>query len=70
MINYSKTINLPSTTFSMKANLSENENKWIEFWKNEKVYEKLKKKNQKMKKHLFYMMVLPTQMEIYTWAML
>ena len=35
-MNFSKTINLPKTTFSMKANLSVTENNWIEFWKKKK----------------------------------
>ena len=32
MMNYSKTISLPSTKFAMKANLSKKEMNWIEFW--------------------------------------
>ena len=28
----SKTINLPKTNFSMKANLSVTENNWLKFW--------------------------------------
>ena len=63
MTDYSKTINLPKTNFSMKANLSENENKWIQFWKDKKVYENLKKQNAKSLKSLFYTMVLLTRTE-------
>ena len=37
-MNFSKTINLPKTNFSMKANLSVTENNWIEFWKKKKIY--------------------------------
>ena len=54
MTDYSKTINLPKTNFSMKANLSENENKWIQFWKDNKVYENLKKQNEKFKKFILH----------------
>ena len=32
MTDYSKTINLPATKFSMKANLSKTEVSWIDFW--------------------------------------
>ena len=44
MTNYSKTINLPKTNFSMKANLSEKETQWLEFWHENEIYDKLKKK--------------------------
>ena len=44
MTNYSKTINLPKTNFSMKANLSEKETQWLGFWHKNKIYDKLKKK--------------------------
>ena len=44
MTNYSKTINLPKTKFSMKANLSEKETQWLEFWHKNKIYDNLKKK--------------------------
>ena len=45
-MNFSKTINLPKTNFSMKANLSATENNWIEFWKKKKSTGKLKIKVQ------------------------
>ena len=45
MKDYSKTINLPKTDFSMKANLSEKEISWLEFWYENKVYENLKMKD-------------------------
>ena len=48
MTNYSKTINLPKTNLSMKANLSEKETKWLEFWYKNKIYDKLKQKNKKV----------------------
>ena len=48
-MNYSKTINLPQTSFSMKANLSQSENNWIEFWDKQKIYEVLKKQSEGLK---------------------
>ena len=61
MTNYSKTINLPKTNFSMKANLSEKETQWLEFWHKNKIYDKLKKKIKKILS-MFYMMVRLMQM--------
>ena len=61
MTNYSKTINLPKTNFSMKANLSEKETQWLEFWHKNKIYDKLKKKI-KIVLSMFYMMVRLMQM--------
>ena len=43
MTDFSKTINLPSTAFAMKANLSETENLRIDFWK-KKDFPNIKKK--------------------------
>ena len=42
MTDYSKTINLPATKFSMKANLSKTEMSWIDFWQDKKIIEKKK----------------------------
>ena len=44
MTEYSKTIHLPNTHFSMRANLSKNEPKWISFWIQNKIREKKIKK--------------------------
>lgn len=38
--NYSKTLNLPETSFSMKANLSQKEKELLEFWEKNEVYKK------------------------------
>ncbi len=54
MMTYSKTINLPNTNFSMKANLSEKENEWLEFWSKNKIYEKLKEKNKNSKEYILH----------------
>ncbi len=42
MTDYSSTINLPSTKFSMKANLSQKETVWMKFWDEKKIFDKLK----------------------------
>jgi len=54
MNDFSKTINLPSTNFSMKANLSETEEKWIEFWKKNEIYSSLKKQCIQYKKFILH----------------
>ena len=54
MMNYSKTINLPNTNFSMKANLSEKENDWLEFWSKNKIYEILKEQNKNSKEYILH----------------
>ncbi len=53
-MNFSETINLPKTNFSMKANLSVTENDWIKFWEEEKIYEQIKKKNSKFSKYVLH----------------
>ena len=53
-MNFSKTINLPKTNFSMKANLSVTENDWIKFWEEEKIYEQVKKKSLKFSKYVLH----------------
>ena len=45
MKNLSQTINLPNTSFSMRANLSKNEPKWIQFWKQLDIVNKIKEIN-------------------------
>lgn len=46
-MDWKETLNLPKTDFPMKANLSEREPKFLEFWEKEKIYEKIleKRKN-------------------------
>ncbi len=53
-MNFSKTINLPKTNFSMKANLSATENNWIEFWKKKKIYWEIKNKSSKSLKYILH----------------
>ena len=61
---FSKTINLPKTNFSMKANLSVTENNWLKFWKEKKIYDHLKKMPLILK-NIFFMMDLRMLMVIY-----
>ena len=41
-MDYSSTLNLPKTDFSMKANLSEKEPLSLKKWEDEKVYSKIR----------------------------
>merc|ERR1711976_425485 len=50
--NYKKTLNLPKTSFSMKANLNINEVKYIKKWDQINLYEKICQKNESNKKYL------------------
>ena len=45
-MDYGKTLNLPQTEFSMRANLPTKEPVTLENWENEKLYEKIIKKNE------------------------
>ena len=42
---YKSTMNLPTTTFSMKANLAQNEPKRLEKWDEQHIYEQILEKN-------------------------
>ena len=54
MTNFSKTINLPFTSFAMKANLSETEVHRMEFWKKNKIFEKLKIQSSNNEKYILH----------------
>ena len=54
MNDFSKTIKLPSTDFSMKANLSETEKKWIQFWEEKNIFKKLKNRNVNFKRYILH----------------
>ena len=41
-VDYKNTINLPQTAFPMKADLSNREPRWLEFWKSHDIYGKLR----------------------------
>jgi len=45
-VNYKNTLNLPFTTFPMKANLPQKEEEILKFWKEQKIYEKILKKRE------------------------
>jgi len=45
-MDYGKTLNLPQTEFSMRANLPQKEPQILESWENEKLYNKLMEKNE------------------------
>lgn len=42
ILDYGNTLNLPKTSFPMKANLPDNEPRMLEFWEKEQIYGKLK----------------------------
>jgi isoleucyl-tRNA synthetase len=43
---YKKTLNLPQTTFAMKANLPQNEPKWLQQWHSIGIYKAIREKSQ------------------------
>ena len=43
---YKKTLNLPQTTFAMKANLPQNEPKWLQHWQTIGIYKAIREKSQ------------------------
>jgi isoleucyl-tRNA synthetase len=52
--NYSKTLNLPKTSFQMKANLPQREPFFVEQWDSEQIYFKLCEKNKNKEKFIFH----------------
>ena len=54
MTDYSKTISLPATKFSMKANLSQTEMRWMDFWKEKKIIEKKEKITENSSKFILH----------------
>lgn len=53
-MDYSKTVNLPETNFSMKANLPQKEPKILDLWKKTDIYKKLTEKNKGKKKFILH----------------
>ncbi len=53
-MDYSKTVNLPKTNFSMKANLPQKEPQILDFWKKTDIYKKLTEKNKGKKKFILH----------------
>ena len=60
-------INLPKTSFSMKANLPNKEPEILKIWEKLNLYKNLENLVRE-KKNSFYMMVLHMQMVTYIWA--
>ncbi len=53
-MDYSETLNLPKTEFSMKANLSEREPEFVKQWDTDKIYKKLRDKNNGKEKFILH----------------
>jgi len=53
-VNYKETLNLPTTTFPMKANLPQKEKEILKFWNEKKTYEKILKKRDKNKSYILH----------------
>lgn len=53
-MDYSATINLPKTDFPMRANLPQNEPKWLELWKSKKIYEEIRNARKNSKKYILH----------------
>ena len=53
-MDYSKTVNLPKTNFSMKANLPQREPQFLDFWKKMDLYKKLNEKNKGKEKFILH----------------
>ncbi len=51
---YSKTLNLPKTDFSMRAGLPQKEPGMVEKWEEEKLYQRLLEKNQDKPLYVFH----------------
>ncbi len=53
-VDYSKTVNLPKTNFSMKANLVQKEPQIIKFWQQKDIYNKILEKNRGKKNFILH----------------
>ena len=53
-IDYKQTLNLPQTAFSMKANLSQQEPKWLALWQEKAVYQQLRQQRQGQQKFILH----------------
>jgi len=54
MKNYKDTLNLPKTSFPMKANLAQREPEWIEFWDEHEIYHKLVEQRRDAEKFILH----------------
>ena len=53
-MNYKKTLNLPSTKFPMKANLSQREPEQLKAWETNHLYETLRKQSAHKKRFILH----------------
>ena len=53
-MNYKETINLPRTSFSMKANLPEKEPELVKFWEEKRIYEELLEERKEKEKFILH----------------
>ena len=53
-MDYQKTLNLPQTAFPMKADLPEQEPKWLALWEKQKLYHQVIDKNKKRPRFIFH----------------
>ena len=54
MIDYSKTVYLPKTSFPMKANLSQREPEFLKLWEEQNIYQKILEKNRGNQKYILH----------------
>jgi isoleucyl-tRNA synthetase len=54
MTDYKNTLNLPQTTFPMRANLTQNEPKMLDFWKKTKAYQEMIEANRNGKPYVLH----------------
>ena len=54
MSDYKHTLNLPTTTFSMKANLAQQEPKILAHWQEINIYQKIRQLRAGQKKFILY----------------
>jgi len=53
-VNYKDTLNLPKTSFPMRANLTQREPQFLKNWEDEGLYEKIKEKSKGSKKYILH----------------
>ena len=67
MTDYKATLNLPATSFAMKANLAQREPEMLKRWQQEGIYQQIRAARTGCP-HLFCTMALPTLMAIFILA--
>ncbi|MBI4764252.1 MAG: isoleucine--tRNA ligase [Deltaproteobacteria bacterium] len=51
---YKETLNLPKTNFPMKANLTQKEPEWLQYWESMQLYQKIREASQGRKKFILH----------------